>query len=198
MSTSSAAVRVLALVVVRAWSSCRRTRTRRRRARGRSARRACSRPCRSPRAAARAPRRALSRLGAKPPSSPTLVALPRDDSSFFRWWNDLDAGAQRVLEPSKPGGDDHELLDVEVVVGVRAAVDDVHQRHRQRDRADAAEVAVQRQVVRRARRRARSPSRPRGSRSRRGSTWSACRRARAARRRPRPGRSRPCRSASAR
>jgi hypothetical protein len=33
------------------------------------------------------------------------------------------------------------------VVGVGAAVDDVHQRHRQGQRADAAEVAVQRQLV---------------------------------------------------
>ena len=89
---------------------------------------------------------------------------------------------------SKPGRDDHELLDVEVVVGVRAAVDDVHQRDGQVTRADAAEVAVERQLVRRRPPRARPPSRRRGSRSRRGSTCSACRRARSAPRRPRPDR----------
>ncbi len=41
---------------------------------------------------------------------------------------------------------DHELLQVEAVVGMRAAVDDVHHRHRHRHRTAAAEVAVQRQT----------------------------------------------------
>jgi hypothetical protein len=45
----------------------------------------------------------------------------------------------------------HEFLDVDRVVGVGAAVDDVHHRHRERARVDAADVAVQRdaQVLRR-------------------------------------------------
>ena len=41
---------------------------------------------------------------------------------------------------------DHELLQVDVVVGVHAAVDDVHHRHRQHVGVRAADVAVQRQL----------------------------------------------------
>ena len=41
-------------------------------------------------------------------------------------------------------GHDHELLHVNVVVGVRAAVDDVHHGGRQQAGADAAEIAEQR------------------------------------------------------
>src|SRR5262249_60443434 len=58
----------------------------------------------------------------------------------------LDAGTQPVGEVVEPERDDHELLDVEVVVGVRAAVDDVHERRGQRHPADAAEPAVERQA----------------------------------------------------
>ena len=58
----------------------------------------------------------------------------------------LGAHAQRLGEVRGAGRDDHELLDVEVVVGVPAAVDDVHHRHRQRARVDAAEVLVERQA----------------------------------------------------
>ena len=47
---------------------------------------------------------------------------------------------------------DHELLDVDRVVGVRAAVDDVHHRHRQHVRGRPAEVAVERQAGGRRRR----------------------------------------------
>ena len=42
---------------------------------------------------------------------------------------------------------DHELLHVDGVVGVRAAVDDVHHRGRQQPGADAAQVAKQRQAA---------------------------------------------------
>ena len=93
-----------------------------------------------------------------------------------------------------PRGHDHELLQVDRVVGVGAAVDHVHHRHREHGRR-------RRGSIRRARRcrdtaaprprpprRARSPARRRGSRSRRGATCSGSRRARAAPRRSRPGR----------
>ena len=56
------------------------------------------------------------------------------------------AVADRFLEARCADRDDHEFLDVQVVVGVRAAVDDVHHRHRHLHRAGAAEVAVQRQA----------------------------------------------------
>ncbi len=42
-------------------------------------------------------------------------------------------------------GHDHEFLDVDRVVGVLAAVDDVHHRHRQDARRGAADIAVERQ-----------------------------------------------------
>ena len=59
---------------------------------------------------------------------------------------DLGAPAQGLGEALGADRQDHELLDVEAVVGVRAAVDDVHQRHRQDVRVRSAEVAEQRQV----------------------------------------------------
>ena len=48
----------------------------------------------------------------------------------------LGAVAQRLGETRRANRHDHELLEVDVVVGVLAAVDDVHHRHRQRVRAD--------------------------------------------------------------
>ena len=61
----------------------------------------------------------------------------------------LGAVAHRLAEARRAGGQDHELLDVDVVVRVRAAVDDVHHRHRQLERAVAAEVAVEPPAARR-------------------------------------------------
>ena len=54
--------------------------------------------------------------------------------------------AQRLGEIRRAQRDDHELLHVEVVVRMRAAVDDVHHRHRHLHRPAAAEVPVQRQA----------------------------------------------------
>ena len=59
---------------------------------------------------------------------------------------DLGAAAQRLAEALRTDRHDHEFLDVQAVVGVRAAVDDVHHRHRHLHRAHAAEVAVERQA----------------------------------------------------
>ncbi|SQC39936.1 Uncharacterised protein [Clostridium sporogenes] len=56
------------------------------------------------------------------------------------------AATQRFTERRLADRDDHEFLDVQAVVRVRAAVDDVHHRHRQLHRARTAEVAVQRQA----------------------------------------------------
>ncbi len=58
------------------------------------------------------------------------------------------APAQRFREFFRAVGDDHELLRVDAVVGVRAAVEDVHHGHRQDARADAAEITVQRRLLR--------------------------------------------------
>ncbi len=59
---------------------------------------------------------------------------------------DLGAAAQRLGERLEAERDDHELLHFEAVVGVRAAVDDVHERRRQHARLRAAEVAPERQT----------------------------------------------------
>ncbi len=57
---------------------------------------------------------------------------------------DLGAHAQRVGEAARADRHDHELLEVDRVVGVRAAVEHVHHRHRQDPRRLAAEIAPQR------------------------------------------------------
>ena len=59
---------------------------------------------------------------------------------------DLRAPAQRLLEGVRADRGDHELLAVHPGVGVRAAVDDVHHRHRQDVRVRPADVAEQLQV----------------------------------------------------
>ena len=60
---------------------------------------------------------------------------------------DLGSPAQRLGEGRRADRGDHELLDVHVVVGVRAAVQDVHHRDRQHVRVRPAEVAEQRQAA---------------------------------------------------
>ena len=57
---------------------------------------------------------------------------------------DLGPHAQRLVEGLGAHRHDHELLDIQVVVGVAAAVDDVHHRNRERAGVRAADVAVQR------------------------------------------------------
>ena len=71
-------------------------------------------------------------------------ALGVDD--LLQRMEDLGAVAHRFAEGRRAHRDDHELLQIERVVGVRAAVDDVHHRHRHLHAAHAAEVAVQRQA----------------------------------------------------
>jgi hypothetical protein len=86
-----------------------------------------------------------SRFGAKPPSSPRPVLRPRPFQHRLERVEGLRAPAQRLGEGLRADRRDHELLDVDRIVGVRAAVDDVHHRHRQQVRVRAAEVAEQRQ-----------------------------------------------------
>mmetsp|Transcript_81542 Transcript_81542/g.226847 ORF Transcript_81542/g.226847 Transcript_81542/m.226847 type:complete len:508 (+) Transcript_81542:825-2348(+) len=59
---------------------------------------------------------------------------------------DLGAPAQGLAEARRAHRDDHQLLQVQAVVGMGAAVDDVHHRHRQLVAVHAAEVAVQRKA----------------------------------------------------
>ena len=58
----------------------------------------------------------------------------------------LDADPERLGERRRAGGHEHELLEVERVLGVGAAVDDVHQRHGQDVGVGAADPAVERQL----------------------------------------------------
>ena len=58
----------------------------------------------------------------------------------------LGAPAQRLRPARCADGHHHELLEVDRVVGVDAAVDDVHHRHGQHVGVGAADVAVQRQL----------------------------------------------------
>ena len=84
------------------------------------------------------------RFGAKPPSSPDGGHLPGLGEALLQRLEDLGAGAHRLAQGLRADRHHHELLDVDRVVGMRAAVDDVHHRHRQRARRDPADVAVER------------------------------------------------------
>ena len=59
---------------------------------------------------------------------------------------DLGAHPDRRREALRARGHEHELLEVEAVVGVRPAIEHVQERHREEPRADAAEVRVERQA----------------------------------------------------
>ena len=105
------------------------------------------------------------RFGAKPPSSPTPVEWP----AFFRMRaqrvEDLGARAQRLGEGRHADRHDHELLQVDAAVGVRAAVQDVHHRHRQRRSCRPPAAARSARGARRAAgRRGRAPALRRGHR----------------------------------
>ena len=104
---------------------------------------------------------------------------------------DLGAHAQALGEGARARRDDHELLEVDRVVGVGAAVDDVQHRHGQR-RAPRRRRGSGRAARRRRRGGLRRPpARRRGSRSRRAGPCSASRRASiSSARRPRAGRPR--------
>ena len=81
-----------------------------------------------------------------------LVAEPRGQALLLqhRLEGVVDLGTllQRLTERRRADRRDHELLDVDVGVGMRAAVEDVHHRHRQQVRVRPAEVAVERQLGR--------------------------------------------------
>ncbi len=60
---------------------------------------------------------------------------------------DLGTHPHRLSERTRADRDDHELLEVDLVVGVRPAVDHVHHRHREHVGRLAAQVAPQRQPL---------------------------------------------------
>ena len=73
-----------------------------------------------------------ARLGANPPSSPTLVLCPASCSASCSAWKISEP--MRIASATRRRADrqDHEFLDVDRIVGMDAAIDDVHHRHRQR------------------------------------------------------------------
>jgi hypothetical protein len=75
---------------------------------------------------------AAPRFGAKPPSSPTLVLWPASFSSAFSAWKTSAPMRSASAKRRRADRHDHEFLDVDRIVGMGAAVDDVHHRHRQR------------------------------------------------------------------
>ena len=56
------------------------------------------------------------------------------------------ADTQGVMEGFRPEGHDHEFLDIQIVGGMRTAVDDVHHGRRHDFGVDAAEILIQRQT----------------------------------------------------
>jgi len=65
---------------------------------------------------------------------------------FAQGVEDLRAHAQGLGEAVRPGRQDHELLDVDRIVGMGPAVDDVHHRGGQDAGRNATQIAVQRQA----------------------------------------------------
>ena len=72
-------------------------------------------------------------------------AQPRFFERAFQRVEDFGAPADRLAHIVSARRQDHEFLEIDRIVGVRAAVDDVHHRRRQHARADAADIAVERQ-----------------------------------------------------
>ena len=70
------------------------------------------------------------RSGAKPPSSPTPVLSPWRPARL-QGMEHLGAVAHRLADGAGTHAADHELLQVHAVVGMGAAVEDVHHGHRQ-------------------------------------------------------------------
>ena len=72
------------------------------------------------------------------------------ESTFFRVWKTSTPMRSASEKLGRSVGGDHELLHVDGIVGVRAAVEDIHHGDGQDARADSAEVAVERRALRRA------------------------------------------------
>ena len=91
-----------------------------------------------------------ARFGRQVGREPALVPQPGGQALLLqhRLERVVDPGAllHGVAEGRRPDRGDHELLDVDVGVRVRTAVDDVHHRHRQQVGVRPADVAVERQV----------------------------------------------------
>ena len=157
---------------------------------------ACSPPLRSTCMMKPSASSADLRLGAKPPSSPTLVLWPASLSALRRVWKISAPMRMASATGGRAHRHDHEFLDVDGVVGMRAAVDDVHHRHGQQvrrwRRRDSGRAAGPRPRPRPWPR----PARRRGWRWRRAGPCWACRRASFRHRRCGAGPRRPCRDSA--
>ena len=78
------------------------------------------------------------RLGANPPSSPTLVLWPASFSERAQGMEHLGPHPDGIGAGGRAHRHDHEFLDVDGIVRMRAAVDDIHHRHGQQVRIGAA------------------------------------------------------------
>ncbi len=83
------------------------------------------------------------RSGAKPPSSPDAGRQTPFLEERLQSLIGLGGEPERVGEAIRPGRHKHELLQVDRVLGVRAAVDHVEHRHGQQRRLLAAQPAVE-------------------------------------------------------
>ena len=61
---------------------------------------------------------------------------------------DFRTAANRLQDAVRADRHDHEFLEIDRVVSMFAAIDDIHHRHRQDMRADPADVAIERQATR--------------------------------------------------
>ena len=82
-----------------------------------------------------------------------LVTDVRVVTGFFQFGfqrvENLGAATERFGESFRTDRHHHDFLEVDGIVGVHAAIDDVHHRHRQQTRARSADVTIQRHVERR-------------------------------------------------
>ena len=89
----------------------------------------------------------LSRLGANPPSSPDVGVVAGFLQHALEMMKDLGDHANGFAKRLRPDRHDHEFLEIDLVVRVLAAVDDVGHRNGQHPGIGTAQVAVERQTV---------------------------------------------------
>jgi hypothetical protein len=74
------------------------------------------------------------------------MLMPLSLNDFLQGMKHFSPVAHGFTKARRAHGDDHQFLQIEVVVGVRAAIDHVHHGHRHLHAAHAAKVAVQGQA----------------------------------------------------
>ena len=92
--------------------------------------------------------RVEARLGAKPPSSPTVGVVACALQRVLQRVEHFGAHAHRLGEARRADRHDHEFLEVDRIVGMHAAIDDVHHRHGQQRRLRPADIAIERHALR--------------------------------------------------